>query len=142
MKIQITTKSSLPLPTYQTEHSAGMDLMADISEPITLKPMERRIVPTGISIAVPEGYEAQVRARSGWAAKYGICLANGVGTIDADYRGEVGVILINLGQEDFVIQPGDRIAQIVVARYERVEWELAETLDETGRGSGGYGSTG
>lgn len=142
MNIAITNKSDLPLPTYQTQHSAGMDLLAAIDEPIILKPMERKVVPTGISIALPEGYEAQVRARSGLAAKFGIAMANGVGTIDADYRGEIGAILINLGQEDFTINRGDRIAQLVIAKYERIDWQLVETLDETDRGQGGFGSTG
>lgn len=142
MNIEITNKSGLPLPAYQTEHSAAMDLLAAIDEPVTLQPMQRQIIPTGICIALPEGYEAQVRARSGLAIKHGIALANGVGTIDADYRGEIGVILINLGQEDVTINSGDRIAQLVVAKYERVQWQLVDELDETARGSGGFGSTG
>lgn len=142
MNIEITNKSGLPLPAYQTEHSAAMDLLAAIDEPVTLQPMQRQIIPTGICIALPEGYEAQVRARSGLAIKHGIALANGVGTIDADYRGEIGVILINFGQDDFTVNPGDRIAQMVIARYERVEWQLVKELNETKRGSGGFGSTG
>lgn len=130
------------VPAYQTEHSAGMDVCAAIDTPIILKPLERAIVPCGFSMAIPEGYEVQVRARSGLAAKSGIGLVNGVGTIDADYRGEIGVILINYGDTDFTIQPKDRIAQIVVAKYERAEWQLVDELDETARGAGGFGSTG
>lgn len=129
-------------PMYQTEHSAGMDLEALIKEPITLKPHERAIIPTGIAIALPHGYEAQIRARSGMAAKFGIVPANGIGTIDADYRGEIGVVLLNTSNEEFVIEPGMRIAQMVIARYETVEWDEVENLDETTRGVGGYGSTG
>jgi len=130
------------VPAYQTEHSAGMDVCAAIDAPIILKPLERTIVPCGFSMAIPEGYEVQVRARSGLAAKSGVGLVNGVGTIDADYRGELGVILINYGDTDFTIQPNDRIAQIVVAQYERAEWQLVDELDETARGAGGFGSTG
>lgn len=129
-------------PMYQTEHSAGMDLEAFMKEPVTIKPHERVIIPTGIAIALPHGYEAQIRARSGMAAKFGIVPANGVGTIDADYRGEVGVILLNTSNEAFVVEPGMRIAQMVVTRYETVEWDEVEELDETIRGAGGYGSTG
>jgi dUTP pyrophosphatase len=142
MNIKITNNSGLPLPAYQTEHSAAMDLLAAIDELVTLQPMQRQIIPTGICIALPEGYEAQVRARSGLAIKHGITIANGIGTIDADYRGEIGAILINLGSEDFTINHGDRIAQLVVAKYERVEWLQVDELDETERGSGGFGSTG
>lgn len=143
MNIPITKlRPSAILPEYQTEHAAGMDLHAANDEPIVLKPGERTAVPTGIAIAVPEGYEAQVRCRSGLAAKYGIALTNGIGTIDADYRGEVGVLIINLGHEDFVVEPGMRIAQMVVAKYERAQWSETKELDETGRGAGGFGSTG
>jgi dUTP pyrophosphatase len=130
------------IPSYQTEHSAGMDICAANTEPITLAPGERTLVPCGFAIAIPEGYEVQVRARSGLALKHGITLANSVGTIDADYRGEIGVILINLGSEPFVIAEGERIAQMIVAKYERVVFELVDILDETERGTGGFGSTG
>ena len=129
-------------PVYQTEHAAGMDLEAFISEPVTLKPHERVIIPTGIAIALPHGYEAQIRARSGMAAKFGVVPANGIGTIDADYRGEIGVVLLNTSNEEFVVEPGMRIAQMVIAKYETVEWDEVEELDETARGKGGYGSTG
>lgn len=129
-------------PAYQTEHSAGMDLEALIDTPITLQPHERVIIPTGIAIALPPGYEAQIRARSGMAAKYGVVPANGIGTIDADYRGEIGVVLLNTSNDAFVIEPGMRIAQMVIARYETVEWDEVEELGETARGAGGYGSTG
>lgn len=129
-------------PIYQTEHAAGMDLEALINEPITLKPHERVIIPTGIAIALPHGYEAQIRARSGMAAKFGVVPANGIGTIDADYRGEIGVVLLNTSNEDFVVEPGMRIAQMVIAKYETVEWDEVEELDETALGAGGYGSTG
>ncbi len=130
------------IPAYATAQSAGMDLAACIDEPITIKPHERAIVPTGIAIALPPGYEAQVRGRSGLAAKHGIMPANGVGTIDADYRGEVGVILLNTSNEPFTIEPGMRVAQMVIARYETAQWHEVEELDETTRGTGGYGSTG
>lgn len=129
-------------PLYQTEHAAGMDLEARIDEPMQINPHERVIVPTGIAIALPPGYEAQIRGRSGMAAKFGVMPANGVGTIDADYRGEIGVILLNTSDEPFVIEPAMRIAQMVVTKYERVEWDEVEELDETERGTGGYGSTG
>jgi dUTP pyrophosphatase len=129
-------------PAYQTAHAAGMDVVACIDDPIKLEPHERTIVPTGFAIALPPGYEAQIRARSGMAAKFGIMPANGVGTIDADYRGEVGVILLNTSSEAFVIEPGMRIAQMVVTKYETVEWDEVAELDETVRGAGGYGSTG
>lgn len=130
------------LPQYETEHSAALDIRAYIPEPITLNPMERMAVPTGFSFALPEGCEVQIRARSGLAAKHGIALTNGIGTIDADYRGEVGILLINLGEEAFTIEPGMRIAQMVLARYERLEWEEVAELSETVRGVGGFGSTG
>ena len=142
MKVRIVNRSKYPTPAYATEKSAGIDLKADIETPITLGPLERALVPTGLYIALPDGTEAQVRPRSGLAAKYGISVLNAPGTIDADYRGEVKVILVNLSNEPFVINPGERIAQMVVARYEKVEWDEVETLDETQRGSGGFGSTG
>ena len=142
MKIKIVNKSKHPLPEYVTPGSAGMDLRANIDTPITLAPGERKLIPTGIYIALPVGYEAQVRPRSGLALKYGIGLANMLGTCDADYRGEIGVILINLGQEDFVVNDGERIAQMVIAKHERAEWEVVEELDETERGEGGWGHTG
>lgn len=143
MKIAITKlRSNAILPEYHTTHSAAVDLAAAIDEPVTLGSLERAIIPTGLALAIPEGYEAQVRARSGLSAKHGIALANGVGTIDADYRGELGVILVNLGKEPFTIEPGMRVAQLVVAKYERVEWQRVDELDETERGKGGYGSTG
>lgn len=142
MKIKIVNKSKHSLPEYATSGSAGMDLRANIDAPITLAPGERKLIPTGIYIALPVGYEAQVRPRSGLALKYGIGLANMLGTVDADFRGEIGVILINLGQEDFVVNDGERIAQMVIAKHERAEWEVVEELDETERGEGGYGHTG
>ncbi len=130
------------MPSYSTPLSAGMDLRADLSEPVTLKPLKRQLVPTGLYIELPAGYEAQVRPRSGLAAKHGISIVNSPGTIDADYRGEIKVILVNLSTEDFVIAPGERIAQMVVARHERVEWEEVEVLEASERGEGGFGSTG
>ena len=142
MKIKIVNKSKHPLPEYATPGSAGMDLRANIDAPITLAPGERKLIPTGIYIALPVGYEAQIRPRSGLALKYGIGLANMLGTIDSDYRADIGVILINLGQEDFVVNDGDRIAQLVIAKHETAEWDVVEELDETERGEGGYGHTG
>jgi dUTP pyrophosphatase len=142
MKIKIINNSHHPLPKYATADSAGMDLRANLDEPITLAPMERRLIPTGLHIALPAGYEAQVRPRSGLALKHGIGVLNSPGTIDADYRGEIGVILVNLSQVPFVVQDGERIAQMVIARHETAEWELVETLDETERGAGGFGHTG
>lgn len=142
MKIKIVNKSKHPLPEYATPGSAGMDLRANIDAPITLAPGERKLIPTGIYIALPVGYEAQVRPRSGLALKYGIGLANMLGTVDSDYRADVGVILINLGQEDFVVNDGDRIAQMVIAKHETAEWDVVDELDETERGEGGYGHTG
>ena len=142
MKVKVINKSKHALPAYATEGSAGMDLRANIGEPIILRPMERRLIPTGIYIALPMGYEAQVRPRSGLALKHGISVCNTPGTVDCDYRNEIGVILINLGQEDFVVNDGERIAQMVIAKYERAEWEPVEELDETERGLGGYGHTG
>ena len=142
MKIKIVNKSKHPLPEYATPGSAGMDLRANIDAPITLAPGERKLIPTGIYIALPVGYEAQVRPRSGLALKHGIGLANMLGTVDSDYRADVGVILINLGQEDFVVNDGDRIAQMVIAKHETAEWDVVDELDETERGEGGYGHTG
>ena len=142
MKVKIVNKSSFDTPFYATERSAGMDIKANIEEPITLQPLQRAMVPTGLYIALPEGAEAQIRPRSGLAAKHGITVLNTPGTIDADYRGEIKVILVNLSNEDFVINPGERIAQMVVARYEQVEWDAVEVLDDTERGAGGFGSTG
>jgi dUTP pyrophosphatase len=142
MKIQVVNKGHQPLPAYATEQSAGMDLRANIEESIVLKPMERRLIPTGLYIALPAGYEAQVRPRSGLALKKGITVLNSPGTIDADYRGEIGVLLINLSQEEFVINDGERIAQMVIERHEKVDFIEVELLDETERGEGGYGHTG
>tara|TARA_R110001583_G_scaffold35585_1_gene118162 strand:+ start:13544 stop:14032 length:489 start_codon:yes stop_codon:yes gene_type:complete len=142
MKVQIINKSKHELPNYETIASAGMDLRANISESITLKPLERAIVKTGLFIALPVGSEAQVRPRSGLAAKKGITVLNSPGTIDADYRGEIGVILVNLSNDDFVINDGERIAQLVIAKHERAEWSVVEVLSETDRGEGGFGSTG
>ena len=130
------------LPQYATSLSAGMDLRANIEVPITLKTLERKIIPTGLSIALPEGYGAQVRPRSGLAAKHGISVLNSPGTIDADYRGDIGVIMVNLSLEDFIIAPQDRIAQLVIAQFTKVEWQIVEALPESERGSGGFGSTG
>lgn len=142
MKVKIVNRSAYPTPAYATEKSAGMDLKADIKEPVTLNPLERAMIPTGIFISLPDGTEAQVRPRSGLAAKHGISVLNAPGTIDADYRGEVKVILVNLSNQPFVVNPGERIAQMVVARYEKVEWDEVEALDDTDRGAGGFGSTG
>ena len=142
MKVQIINKSKHQLPNYETIASAGMDLRANISEAITLKPLERAIVKTGLFIALPIGAEAQVRPRSGLAAKKGITVLNAPGTVDADYRGEIGVILVNLSNDDFVINDGERIAQLVIAKHERAEWDEVEILSETERGAGGFGSTG
>ena len=142
MNVKIINRSHHALPAYATVLSAGMDLRANLESPITLRPLERCLVPTGLFIALPQGYEAQVRPRSGLALKKGITVLNTPGTIDADYRGEIGVILVNLSAEEFVINDGERIAQMVVARHETVEWEAVETLDETERGAGGFGHTG
>lgn len=142
MQVNIINKSRHALPSYATALSAGMDLRANIDEPITLQPLERRLVPTGIYIALPEGYEAQVRPRSGLATKHGITVINSPGTVDADYRGEIRVSLVNLSNEPFTIEDGERIAQMIVARHETVEWNQVESLDETERGAGGWGSTG
>jgi deoxyuridine 5''-triphosphate nucleotidohydrolase (dut) len=142
MIVKIVNRSQWPLPQYATPLSAGVDLRADIPEGIVLEPLGRAMVPTGFYLEIPAGYEAQVRPRSGLAAKKGVTVLNSPGTVDADYRGEVGVILVNLSQEPFEIQPGERIAQMVIARHEQVEWELADSLDATERGAGGFGSTG
>lgn len=142
MKIKVVNRGHQPLPAYATTQSAGMDLRANISEPVVLRPMERKLIPTGLFIALPPGYEAQVRPRSGLALKRGITVLNAPGTIDADYRGEVGVLLINLSAEDFVVNDGERIAQMVIARHENGEFIEVEALDETERGAGGYGHTG
>lgn len=142
MKVQVINHSHHPLPEYATPLSAGLDLRANLSESITLQPLERRLVPTGLQIALPAGYEAQVRPRSGLALKKGITVLNTPGTIDADYRGEIGVILINLSQEPFVIEDGERIAQMVVAQHSQVEWEPCEELTSTERGAGGFGHSG
>lgn len=132
----------LPLPAYATAHAAGMDIVAALTEPVTLKFGERAMIPTGLSIALPEGYECQIRPRSGLAAKNGVTVLNSPGTVDADYRGEIKAILINLGQEPFTIERGMRIAQMVIAQYTRADWRVSEELDETARGAGGFGSTG
>ncbi len=142
MKVQIINKSHHPLPAYATTQSAGMDIRANLSEPVELKPLERKLIPTGLYIALPDGYEAQMRPRSGLAIKHGITLLNTPGTIDADYRGEIGVILVNLSNEPFVINDGERICQMVIASYQQVEWESVEVLDDTERGAGGFGHTG
>lgn len=142
MKVQIINKSHHPLPEYQTSRSAGMDIRANLTEPVELKPLERKLIPTGLYIALPDGYEAQIRPRSGLAIKHGISLVNTPGTIDADYRGEIGVILINLSNEPFVINDGERICQMVIKNYQQVEWQQVDLLDETERGSGGFGHTG
>ncbi len=142
VKIQVVNTGHQPLPAYATPQSAGLDLRANIDESIVLHPMERRLVPTGLHIALPEGYEAQIRPRSGLALKHGITVLNTPGTVDADYRGEVMVLLINFSADDFVIRDGERIAQMIVARYEQAAFEPVEVLDETERGTGGYGHTG
>lgn len=142
MKVQIINKSKHPLPQYATECSAGMDIRANLNEPIVLKPLQRCLVPTGLYISLPRGFEAQMRPRSGLALKKGITLLNTPGTIDADYRGEIGIILVNLSAEDFVVEDGERIAQMVIARHEQAEWVEVETLDGTERGEGGFGHTG
>ncbi|MGY6562937.1 MAG: dUTP diphosphatase [Luteibaculaceae bacterium] len=142
MIVKIVNSSAHPLPHYETSSSAGMDLRANCAEPVVLKPMERKIIPTGLFIELLPGYEAQIRPRSGLAAKHGITVLNSPGTIDADYRGEIGIILINLSTEEFTINPGDRIAQMVIAAYTQVKWEVVENLSKTERGAGGFGSTG
>ena len=140
--IKVVNRGHQQLPVYATPQSAGMDLRANIDEPITLHPMERRLIPTGLHIALPEGYEAQIRPRSGLALKHGLTVLNSPGTIDADYRGEIGVLLINLSQQDFVINDGERIAQMIIARHEQTDFVVVEELDQTERGEGGYGHTG
>lgn len=142
VKIKIVNRGSQQLPAYATPESAGMDLRANITEPIVLHPLERRIIPTGLYIALPPGYEAQVRPRSGLAFKHGITVLNSPGTIDSDYRGELGVLLVNLSNEDFTVEAGERIAQMVIARHEQGEFVEVEKLDDTERGAGGYGHTG
>ena len=142
LKVKINNRGRQPLPTYATALSAGMDLRANIDEDITLLPMQRQLVPTGLHIALPEGYEAQIRPRSGLALKHGITVLNTPGTVDADYRGEIMVLLINFSNEPFIVKDGERIAQMIVAKHEQVSFELTETLDETERGAGGYGHTG
>lgn len=140
--IKVVNRGHQQLPVYATPQSAGMDLRANIDEPITLHPMERRLIPTGLHIALPEGYEAQIRPRSGLALRHGLTVLNSPGTIDADYRGEIGVLLINLSQQDFVINDGERIAQMIIARHEQADFVVVEELDQTERGEGGYGHTG
>lgn len=142
MKVQIINKSHHALPQYATLQSAGMDLRANLDQPIVLKPLQRCLVPTGLFMALPDGYEAQVRPRSGLALKKGVTVLNTPGTIDADYRGEIGVILINLSDQEFVIEDGERIAQMVIARYEQAEWSEVEVLSDTERGAGGFGHSG
>ena len=142
MQVKIVNKSNHALPEYATSFSAGVDLRANIDEPITLKPLQRALVPTGIYIQLPEGYEAQIRPRSGLAVKHGISIVNSPGTIDADYRGEIRVILVNLSSEDFVINNGERVCQMVIARHEHVVWQPVEELDDSERGAGGFGHTG
>ena len=142
MQVKIVNKSRYDAPSYATEYSAGMDLKANIDAPVILGSLDRAMIPTGLFIELPDGYEAQIRPRSGLAAKHGITVTNAPGTIDADYRGEICVLLVNLGHEPFIINPGERIAQMVVARHERVEWVKVDDLAESGRGAGGFGSTG
>ncbi len=142
MKVEIINKSKHPTPQYATELSASVDLRANLEDSVVLKPLERRLIPTGVSIALPEGFEAQVRPRSGLAYKKGISVLNSPGTIDADYRGDIGVILVNLSSEDFIVEDGERIAQLIVARYTKVDWEEVTSLSDTARGAGGFGSTG
>lgn len=142
MLVQVVNQSAHQLPVYKTAGSAGIDLYADLSESLSLKPLDRVLVPTGLFIALPQGFEAQVRPRSGMALKYGLTVLNSPGTIDSDYRGELKVVLVNLSSDVYEVKPGERIAQLVVARYERIEWELVEHLEDTQRGDGGFGSTG
>ena len=142
MEVKIINKSHHPLPAYATPLSAGMDIRANLEEPVVIGPLERRLIPTGLYIALPEGYEAQMRPRSGLALKQGVTLLNTPGTIDADYRGEIGIILINLSSEPFTVRDGERICQMVVTTHSRVEWQPVDTLDETERGEGGFGHTG
>lgn len=142
MIVKVINKSKHNLPNYETEASAGMDLRANIDEPVVLKPLERAIIKTGLFIELPIGYEAQVRPRSGLAAKKGITVLNSPGTVDADYRGEIGVILVNLSNDEFTVEDGERVAQLVIAKHEQIQWEEAEVLQESARGAGGFGSTG
>ncbi len=142
MKVKVINRSAFDLPQYETAQAAGLDVRANIEEPIVLHPLQRALVPTGLYVELPEGYEMQVRPRSGLAARHGISLVNTPGTIDPDYRGEIKVILVNLSNEDFELKPGERIAQLVVARFTRIAWESVETLSDTDRGAGGFGSTG
>ncbi len=142
VEIRVVNKGRQPLPAYATKQSAGLDLRADIDEDVILQPMQRQLIPTGLHIALPEGYEAQVRPRSGLALKHGVTVLNTPGTIDADYRGEIGVVLVNLSQDPFTVHPGERVAQLVVARYEQADLVSVDVLDETERGEGGYGHTG
>ncbi|MDL2222371.1 dUTP diphosphatase [Parabacteroides sp. OttesenSCG-928-N08] len=142
MKVKIVNKSHHPLPGYATLLSAGMDIRANLSEPVELKPLERKLIPTGIYISLPEGYEAQMRPRSGLAIKHGITLLNTPGTIDADYRGEIGIILVNLSADPFIINDGERICQMVITTHSKIDWQEVELLDETERGAGGFGHTG
>jgi len=142
MKVKIVNNSQWPSPSYATPQSAGMDLKANIDTPIVMGPLERAMVPTGLSIELPDGYEAQIRPRSGLAAKFGVTVTNAPGTIDADYRGEIKVLLVNLSKEPFTINPGERIAQMVIAKYEKIEWEECTELTDSIRGEGGFGSTG
>ncbi|MET4105531.1 dUTP diphosphatase [Hymenobacter sp. UYP22] len=142
MQIPVINQSKHPLPEYQTAHAAGLDVRANLPEPITLKPLQRALIPTGLFLEIPVGYEMQVRPRSGLAYKHGIGIVNSPGTIDADYRGELKVLLVNLSDQEFVVQDGERVAQLVVARHETITWQPTETLSETQRGTGGYGSTG
>lgn len=142
MKVEVFNLSSNPLPQYATPQSSGLDLRANLKESVVMQPLERKIIPTGLKIALPPGYEAQVRARSGLAIKHGVTVLNGVGTIDADYRGDIGVILVNLSNQAFTISPGERVAQLVVSKVEAIEWQEMEVLEETNRGNGGFGSTG
>jgi dUTP pyrophosphatase len=142
MNIKIINKSAHALPAYETEASAGMDLRADLGEPVLLRPMERKLIPTGLFIELPVGYEAQIRPRSGLALKYGISILNSPGTIDADYRGELKILLVNFSTEDFEVRNGDRIAQMIISRHEQIKWEEVDMLTETIRGEGGYGHTG
>ncbi len=142
MKVNIVNKSKYPVPTYATEQSAGMDLRADIQMPVTLKPLQRELIPTGLFIELPSGYEAQIRPRSGLAIKHGISLVNTPGTVDADYRGEIKVILVNLSDTPFTLEPGERIAQMIISRFEHITWNEVDELGETTRGAGGFGHTG
>jgi dUTP pyrophosphatase len=142
MKVKIINRSAYDLPQYETSLAAGLDIKANITEPLTLKPLERAMVPTGLFVELPEGVEMQIRPRSGMAAKFGISVLNAPGTIDPDYRGEIKVILVNLSSQDYLLNPGERIAQMVIARFERIEWESVDVLSETERGAGGFGHTG